>query len=129
MRQLGEATKNVNNNNVELIPILMFNIDLNTYWIEHIWIINIDTNISIGVSFKYQPSTMSVTVSGIHLDKDYLQIQHELVLPDHDCHCFDGFNSHISDLKIGNPDDLQVNGTNICFIFPSVFDILSIEIH
>ena len=52
----------------------MFNIEENTYWIEHVWIISIDTNISIGISFIFQPQTMSVSVTGIHLDKEYLQI-------------------------------------------------------
>jgi len=46
-------------------------------------------------------------VTGIHLDGDYLRQQHELVLPGHDCPALDHFESHISDLRIGNPDDLQ----------------------
>lgn len=104
----------------------MFNIEENRYWIEHLWIISIDMNISIGISFIFQPQTMSVGVTGIHLDKDYLQIQHELVLPDHDCHCFDTFNSYISDLKIGNPDDLQVHFINICFTFHSSIHVICI---
>merc|ERR1712228_1163766 len=85
---------------------MMFNCDLNEYWIEYVWIITIDNNISIGISFRYNKQ-YGVRVNGIHLDKEYLINQHELVMPNHNCKCFQGFNSHISDLKIGNPDDLQ----------------------
>eukprot|EP01083_Nonionella_stella_P058356 152861_1 len=89
----------------DLIPILMFNDECNEYWIEHVWIIRIDEeDISIGISFKYTINNQ-VKVAGIHLDKELLIDQHQLIVPNHECHCLDAFESNINYLSIGNPDD------------------------
>ena len=112
---------NNNNNDIQLIPILMFNNQGKTFWIEHIWIVTIDKGINIAISFKsiIDEKEGYVQIGGIHLDKEYLQCQHELINPNHglNCKCFDNFQSHISDLKIGNPDDLQV-----CLIYNVRFE-------
>merc|ERR1712019_206623 len=65
-------------------------------------------NISIGISFKFMPSNhFMFKVNGIHLDKQYLYDQHQLIAPHlNDSHCLDAFRSNINYLSIGNPDDL-----------------------
>lgn len=113
MKQCTQCIENQHavNWDIELVPILMFNQETpnaNEFWIEYVWIVTIDDleEISIGISFKYLPKEKSVKVSGIHLDREYLIDQHQLLLPNSDCHCFDAFKSNINYLSIGNPDDL-----------------------
>ncbi len=46
----------------------------------------------------------NVVVSGIHIDKEYIMQQHELIHSN--CNCLDNFkSSKIDVLRIGNPDD------------------------
>merc|ERR1712218_446129 len=110
MKQCTEFVNKQNENDgVNLIPILMFNNGNNEYWIEYVMIVTLEQGIDVGIAFKMIPNHDIITVSGIHLDKVYLQCQHELVLPQHTgCHCLDTFESNINYLSIGNPDD-QLN--------------------
>lgn len=90
-----------------LFPIAMFNSETDEFWLEWVWTLRIDDGVSVGIAFRYQNPQNGVRVSGIHLDRDYLQEQHELVHPGHAAPGLRGFESNISDLRIGNPDDLQ----------------------
>jgi len=109
MKQCAEQTLDVMENvdEVQLVPILMFNCETEARWIEHVWIVSIEEGVSIGIALRNDGCHGGLRVTGIHLDGDYLRQQHELVLPGHECRCLDNFTSHISDLRIGNPDDLQ----------------------
>ena len=98
-------TKICNHNLINLIPILLFDNDENKYLIEFIWIINIENNINIGIGLRYDSINNRLKVGGIHLDSQYIRNQHQLIDPYHNCHCLDSFQTNISDLKIGNPDD------------------------
>jgi hypothetical protein len=70
--------------------------------------VSIEEGVSIGIALRNDGCNGGLRVTGIHLDGDFLRQQHELVLPGHgDCRCLEHFQSHISDLRIGNPDDLQ----------------------
>ena len=109
-----EFIKNLNAlndfNDVHLIPILMFDAiaKKNKFWVEYLWIITIDENINIGISLIYNTETDNVKVKGIHLDKTYIINQHQLVSPLNSSDCLqDIFQSNISDLHIGNPDDAE----------------------
>eukprot|EP01083_Nonionella_stella_P057935 151898_1 len=90
-----------------LIPILMFNSHSHMHWVEYVAIINIPINsnmcTSIGISLVRREDRVQIT--GIHLDKQMLRQQHE-VLHCIDCHCFDVFTSMIDDIHVGNPDAL-----------------------
>jgi len=94
---------------LNLIPIVMFsgNAKENRHWVEYVQIVRFCGNVDIGVSFVYDEEKDAVFVSGIHLDRDAILRQHELLLPGHgkECRCLDGFVSNISDLKIGNLDE------------------------
>merc|ERR1719216_650799 len=109
MKQCAEQTLGSNDGDhaIQLVPILMFNCDTEARWIEHVWIISIEEGVSIGIALRTDGCHGGLRVTGIHLDGDYLRQQHELVLPGHQCTCLDRFESSISDLRIGNPDDLQ----------------------
>merc|ERR1719242_588585 len=109
MKQGAEQTLDVMDNvhDVQLVPILMFNSETEARWIEHVWIVSIEEGVSIGIALRNDGLHGGLRVTGIHLDGDYLRQQHELVVPGHPCRCLDAFSSHISDLRIGNPDDLQ----------------------
>jgi len=97
------------NNDINLIPIILFNETDRDFVIEWCWIIRIEwnPNIDIAVSFRFDDHNNCAKIKSIHLDKDYLMDQHQMALPNHDCHCFDHFNSYIDDLAVGNPDDLK----------------------
>merc|ERR1712228_377652 len=89
-----------------IISIVMFNdsTKTNEYQIEHVWIVRIDET-DIGISFVYDNYQKRFIVNGIHVDKESIINQHELIaLPGHDCHCLDNFQSNITEIKIGNPD-------------------------
>eukprot|EP01084_Bolivina_argentea_P004213 8015_1 len=92
-----------------LIPIVMFNDSDNDsdYRVEYVQIIQIRSNVDVGVSHWYDEGAKKVVVSGIHLNKECIMNQHQLLCPNHLCHCLDGhaFLSQIDDLRIGNPDD------------------------
>eukprot|EP01084_Bolivina_argentea_P107035 191413_1 len=89
----------------KLIPILMFGAD--SHWIEYVLMVRIDRDIGdIGVSLRYDKDTHEVRITGIHLDKQMIHEQHELLDPHHECHCLDGYQLSIHDIHVGNPDDL-----------------------
>ena len=106
------------NNGINLIPIILFNENERDFVIEWCWIIRIEcnpNNIDIAVSFRFDDHNNCVKIKSIHLDRDYLLEQHQMASPNHDCHCFDQFNSYIDDLAVGNPDDLKVCLLLICY--------------
>eukprot|EP01084_Bolivina_argentea_P255401 429557_1 len=84
---------------INIFPILMFN-NSNKYWIEYVFIVEIKGS-NIGISFGYNAKKGIIEVTGIHLDKNSLYVQHKLALPNHKCHCLDNFISNYSDIKIG----------------------------
>ena len=103
-----EKERNNDDNDIKLIPVLLFSDIEIDFVIEWIWIVSIEINIDIAISFRFDDNDKNqIKVKSIHLDCDYLKEQHLIASPNHDCHCFDEFKSIISDLKIGNPDDLQ----------------------
>ncbi len=97
----------INIDNIKLIPILMFRSIYDRYWIEYVWMVSIDTDVDIGVSIRLN-NKQEIQVTELHLDKKYLQRQHELVDLSHNgCQCFKDFKmTKINYLTVGNPDDL-----------------------
>eukprot|EP01084_Bolivina_argentea_P246033 411829_1 len=101
-----------------LIPILMFARE--SHWVEHVALVHIDMSdgriedskveehdqmdINIGISLRCDARGLRVT--GIHLNKEKMSEQHQLLHP-HECHCLDGFNSTIHDIRVGNPDTAE----------------------
>jgi len=81
----------------DLIAIVMFN--ESQCWIEFVKIFTICSN-DIGVSFKYDPDKDKTFVTGIHLDKQKILDNHQLLFPDHECHCLDDFVCNIDELRI-----------------------------
>eukprot|EP01084_Bolivina_argentea_P008685 16252_1 len=75
------------------------------YSYEYIWIINIEKNMNIGISLKYDIEKNAINVNGIHLDKTFIYKQHIVIEPSHECNCLNNFTSFITHLHIGNPDD------------------------
>eukprot|EP01083_Nonionella_stella_P283359 964416_1 len=65
--------------------------------------------VDIGVSFEYNKAEHTVQVVGIHLDKELIFKQHQVICPSHvlDCNLLRDVRFHITDLRIGNPDDDQ----------------------
>lgn len=110
VKVINFSDKSVGSNDINLIPIILFNENERDFVIEWCWIIRIEWNqsIDIAVSFRFDDHNNCVKIKSIHLDRDYLLEQHQMASPNHDCHCFDQFNSYIDDLAIGNPDDLKV---------------------
>eukprot|EP01083_Nonionella_stella_P181229 648359_1 len=94
---------NVNLNDLRLIPIVRIN-SKSHYWVEHIWMVRIEENITIGIALQYDSRMKKVRVSGIHLNKDYLCKAHQLIASPHDCHCLDSFQTFYDDLTIGDMD-------------------------
>eukprot|EP01083_Nonionella_stella_P204904 746639_1 len=91
---------------IKLIPILMFDTENGAHHIEYVWIIRIEKGIDIGISFILNTENDELMVSGIHLNKTFLLNQHHLAIPQcPSCNCLDSFVSHITHLRIGNPDD------------------------
>ena len=62
---------------------LWFNNGNNEYWIEYVMVVTLEQDIDIGIAFKIIKNYGTITACGIHLDKVYLQQQHELILPQH----------------------------------------------
>eukprot|EP01084_Bolivina_argentea_P086923 157066_1 len=91
-------------NNMILIPILMFNLLSNGYRLEYVNIVHVRDNNSIGISYVCNNRLDDIQVAGIHLNKENLINQHLLAVNCNNCHCFDTFNSNIDELRIGNPD-------------------------
>eukprot|EP01084_Bolivina_argentea_P270783 460516_1 len=95
-----------NQQNINLIPILMFDNSNIGYSFEFIAIISIE-GVSIGVAFGYDEFKKQVKINDIHIDKEYIMNQHQLISAEHnkECKCLDEFSSHIQVLQIGNPDN------------------------
>eukprot|EP01083_Nonionella_stella_P189693 702022_1 len=101
-------------------PILMFDREL--HWVEHVVIVHIAMSrarkedqkvdqvvhdqLCIDICVSLRCDAHSVRITGIHLDKQKISEQHQLLRP-HECHCLDGFNSTIHDIRVGNPDTLK----------------------
>lgn len=109
--QCHDYVRSQQNDAYQIIPIVIFDKNGKDYHIEYVWIISIEfENINIGISFKVDNDNNNnngLKVSGIHLDKQFLQHQHLLVntrscANGSGCHCFDNFTSYIDDLRIGN---------------------------
>ena len=97
---INRVTKcNKFNNRVNVIPIMN-----RQHCVEHVYIVEIDYNVQIGVSIKLKLPKSSLQVIGIHLNKQFILNQHQLASPHHECHCLDDFVSDIDDIKIGNVD-------------------------
>eukprot|EP01084_Bolivina_argentea_P314864 545402_1 len=96
-----------------LIPILVFE-NNNKYHIEFIWIIRISDN-DIGISLRYMKDTNIIKITGIHLDKQFILNQHQLISSQHcnECTCLKNFKSNINDLCIGNIDDQKNQNKNL----------------
>eukprot|EP01084_Bolivina_argentea_P049553 91124_1 len=100
---IRELNENINSKeDMNLIPIIMF--DNVVFSMHFVWVVTIDRDQSIGISFRIDQNRLIVT--GIHLDKQYLQQQHQLVDPCHECHCLDSFKSNINDFRIVCHDPL-----------------------
>jgi len=90
---------------LELIPIVLFT--RTGYNIHHVIILKID-NSNVGISLIYDNSSNSAKVTGIHIDKDMIDIQHQWMSLEHsqecDHDCLNNFVSHIDHVEIGNVD-------------------------
>jgi len=116
LRYFIQEKKN-NDKQLNLIPIIMFNNtrqDRERYEIHYIHIIRIlddERNIKtdIGISYQYLTKQDRIIATGIHLDRNMLYKQHQLVDPKHmtDCKCFDGFSSNITHFHCGNCDEAE----------------------
>eukprot|EP01083_Nonionella_stella_P197593 726334_1 len=92
-----------------------------------------EPTVNIGVSFKLikRNNRSAVHVTGIHLDRDSMMKQHQLIDPYHDCHCFDGFTSCIHDFQIISNGDHDKDNARlkhdkqqlVTFLRESVVDI------
>ena len=81
----------------DLIPILLF--DNKGYSIHYLKFIKIGEN-DLGLSLQYHTKKEKLFITGIHLDKKSILNNHQLVLPQHECHCLDKFTSNITHLRI-----------------------------
>eukprot|EP01083_Nonionella_stella_P174207 603219_1 len=109
---IQKSLANIENDTTRLIPILMFDNTSNTHWIEHILVVHIRSGIDIGISLRCGATHDGVQITGIHLDKEMILEQHEVLLShsqhsDDVCHCLDGFTSTINDMRVGDCDDLM----------------------
>eukprot|EP01083_Nonionella_stella_P246810 856423_1 len=84
----------------DLIPIVMF--DETSHWMEYICVTNLQDCADIGIALR-DMDRHAIRIAGIHLDKQMILEQHQLVSWDIP-QCLDGF--IIDDMNIGNADDL-----------------------
>eukprot|EP01083_Nonionella_stella_P012670 35871_1 len=89
---------------MSLLPIVMFDKN-DKYYVEYVWIVRLEKNVDVGVSFEYNKAEDSVKVVGIYVDKAMILKQHQIVCPSHQHGMLNGVQSEITDLYIGNPDD------------------------
>eukprot|EP01084_Bolivina_argentea_P038216 70660_1 len=76
------------------------------WWIEHLWIVKIEDNVTIGISLQLNAKTHKIDVTGIHLNKDFIIKSHTLIPPhNYNCNCLNGFISFYDDLTIGDIDE------------------------
>eukprot|EP01083_Nonionella_stella_P260680 888483_1 len=89
-----------------LFPIVMFDQNDNVL-IQYVMIVSIEKTVDIAVSFKYDVSAKSpLSVVGIHLDKDLIYKQHQVLCTSQTCRHLSRFKSSINYMHIGNCDDL-----------------------
>jgi len=70
-------------------------------WVEFIRIFNIHVDIDIGISMRYDLCTKSLSITGIHLNKQRILEQHQLLYPGHPCpEYLKDFICNIDELKI-----------------------------
>eukprot|EP01084_Bolivina_argentea_P272461 463908_1 len=103
VKNLDRINENMNNEELQLVPVIMFQHATAAYRMEFVWIVRLDGDINIGISLRYDSARDQIEICGIHLDKTYIANQSELV--SHEYAQFD-FESNITNLHIGNPDDL-----------------------
>ena len=106
----------VYNNN--LIPILMLSKD--NHWIEFIRVVNIHFDVDVGIAIRYDVKTKRLTISGIHLNKQPILNNHQLLYPDHECRCLEDFICNIDELEILKIWDLNSKGYNHCYFQISI---------
>ena len=103
--EIKDDLKLLKNENFDLIPIVLFT--AKGHEIHHVMILKID-NSNVGISMIYNNSSNSVIVTGIHLDKTRICIQHQWISLEHlkECNheCLNNFNTNIDHLQIGNVD-------------------------
>ncbi len=87
----------------DLVPIVRIN-KKNEWWVEHLWIVKVSENVTIGISLQLNIKTHNIEVTGIHLNKEFITKSRTLI-PPHNCHCLDAFMSLYDDLKIGDIDE------------------------
>eukprot|EP01084_Bolivina_argentea_P309310 535016_1 len=109
-KMLIQRANNDANAKIQLIPIVMFseNDKVCEYRVEYVQIVNLRTNVDIGISYFYdtRKGTDRVHVTGIHLNKRCVMDQHQLIFPGHHCPWIrDRFQTLMDDLRIGNPDE------------------------
>ncbi len=94
---------------LRLVPMVMFNGNSKSHWIEWLWIVRIAEDTDIGIALNHR-----MEVTGIHLDKEYILEQHHLVCPRHiaECTCLDDWKSSISDIKIFHDLNEETNKMN-----------------
>eukprot|EP01084_Bolivina_argentea_P080479 145769_1 len=81
---IGFYADNVFKNKINLIPILIMN---NKPHIEYLYIVHIPKNdmlVDIGISFDCDKNN-KVIIGGIHLNKNYIMNQYQLVNTHSDC--------------------------------------------
>eukprot|EP01084_Bolivina_argentea_P005893 11135_1 len=112
IKQFRIATKNSDN----LIQIMMPNSNGNGHHIEFVQFIKLRFNLEnnndviitdIGLAYQYVAN--KVKLVGIHLDKHFIQSQHQLISKSHECDCFVNIQTNIDFLTIGNPDYFKNN--------------------
>ena len=99
----------------DLIPIIMFTQNTESgetdTRMEFVKIVSIDSKMDIGISFYHNQQRKTVIVTGIHLERQAIQQQHELLAPDPnlDSHCSDckylsafGTNNKTNFIRIGS---------------------------
>eukprot|EP01083_Nonionella_stella_P069791 186270_1 len=92
---------------ITMFPIVMFDKNDNVL-IQYVMIVSIEPNVDIAVSFKYDVSAESpLTVVGIHLDKDLIRKQHQVLCTSLPCRHLSCFKSSINYMHIGNCDDVS----------------------
>merc|ERR1719443_264103 len=75
------------------------------FWVEHVLLVALDEAVDVGVAFVVDGESQRVRVSGIHLDREFMRLNHELLFPGEPAAALSGFTSAINYLSIGNPDD------------------------
>eukprot|EP01084_Bolivina_argentea_P087842 158611_1 len=114
--QFVQLIKHLLNDAGDIIPIIMpYKTTHLSHCVEFVKIIRIEKNFQIGICLVYEKCRKRVRVTGVHLDRWFLQNQHQLLCPDHICQCFDSFipAQAYDHLVIGNPDKHKYNAIRI----------------